>query len=104
LDLRRPTGAEAELVLLAAVLVRAARDLVMYSRGNTAQERKIAADALQWIFGPSPDDRSITSFRGICQALDLDCDSVRDRIFEMLPPEAQSLQQDTFGHIRPRPA
>jgi hypothetical protein len=82
------------MLLLAAVLARAVRDVVFYSRGKTPEERRIAAEALEWLFEPSPDTRSITSFRGICQALSLDHGRVRDQIVAMLPEPARSLHQN----------
>ena len=96
-EVHQPDGARSELLLLAAVLVRAVRDLVFYSSGRTLQERRIAAEALEWIFEPSTDDRCITSFHGICQALNLDSASARDRILDVLPAEARTLHQRRFG-------
>jgi len=92
-DTREPGGAEAEMLLLAAVLARAVRDVIFYSRGKTPEERRIAAEALDWLFEPSPDARSITSFYGICQALNLDHGRVREQILDMLPEGARSLHQ-----------
>jgi hypothetical protein len=101
-DTRQNGGAEAEMLLLAAVLARAVRDLIFYSRGKTPEERRIAAEALEWLFEPSPDTRSITSFRGICQALNLDHGRVRDQIVDMLPERARSLHPDG-GRTRQQP-
>lgn len=85
------SGGEAEKGLLAAVLMRAARDLAFYSRGRTPAELRIATDALAWIFEPSLDDSNLTSFHGICQALSLDPQQVRERILEIMPQEAITL-------------
>lgn len=75
----------AELFLLAAVLMRAARDYVAGSLRPGAAEQQLAEEARQWIFDEVDDDPDhIMSFRSICLAMNLDCERVRQRILRML--------------------
>jgi len=74
----------AEKLLLAAILTRAVRDFVIYSRGRSPEEDTIAEAAREWIFDGTEEDGHITSFHNICLAMDLDCDRVRTQINKML--------------------
>lgn len=69
-------------MLLAAVLARAVRDFVSYSRGRTLAEEQLSEDARRWLFVET-DPHSITSFENICMALDLDVESVRRRVLQL---------------------
>lgn len=70
-----------EKTLLAAVLLRAVRDVIVYSRGRTPEEERVAEAARQWIFEDTDDDDShFASFVNICQVMDLDHERVRDRV------------------------
>ncbi len=74
-----------EKLLLAAVLTRAVRDFIIYSRGNTPEEDAIAEAARKWIFdGTEEEDAHITSFHNICEAMDLDCERVRAQVRRLL--------------------
>lgn len=87
--------------LLLEVLRRAAHDWVLYRQHHKLQLRELAEDAYTWLFqeepghpywkqraifefefeeGPIQGVRSITSFLAICEALDLDPESVRDHV------------------------
>lgn len=88
-NMRQSNDAEAELLLLAAVLARAARDVELFSRGNSPEDQKIASEAMEWIFRPLTTDDGITSFQGICHALNLDHQWVHHRIMRMIPEEAR---------------
>lgn len=75
----------AEKLLLAAVLTRAVRDFVVYSRGRSPEEDAIAESARVWIFEESEGEWGhITSFHNICLAMDLDCERVRAQVKKML--------------------
>lgn len=75
-----------EKTLLAAVLLRAVRDVVVYSRARTPEEERVAEAARQWIFEEADDDDShFASFVSICQVMDLDHQRVRDRVRDMCP-------------------
>ncbi len=74
----------AEKLLLAAVLTRAVRDFVIYSRGNSDQEVAIAESARVWLFEGSENEAHIIFFYNICMAMDLDCDRVRNQVKKML--------------------
>lgn len=68
---------------MAAILTRAVRDFIIYSRGRSAEEDHIAEAAREWLFEGSEEDGHITSFHNICLAMDLDCDRVRAQIHKM---------------------
>ena len=74
----------AEKHLLAAVLARAVRDFVVYSRGRSPEENAIAESARVWIFEGTEEEEHITSFHNICLAMDLDCERVRAQVKKML--------------------
>lgn len=76
---------EAEKRLLAAVFARAVRDLLVYRRGRTDEERQLAEAARAWLFESSEDETGITSFPGICQVMNLDRARVRSQLQHMLP-------------------
>ncbi|MBK6849417.1 MAG: hypothetical protein IPG96_18425 [Proteobacteria bacterium] len=76
---------EAEKRLLAAVFARAVRDLLVYRRGRTDEERQLAEAARAWLFEGADDETGITSFPGICQVMNLDGARVRNQLRHMLP-------------------
>lgn len=82
---------EAEKRLLAAVFARAVRDLLVYRRGRTDEERQLAEAARAWLFEGSDDASYITSFPGICQVMNLDGARVRSQLRHMLPQAAAGL-------------
>ena len=90
--------------LLLEVLRRAAHDWVLYRQSSRLNNKECAQDAYIWLFEESKDHpagrhrasaifefddgdiagvRNITSFLGICEALDLDPDTVRSRVRQM---------------------
>ena len=83
------SNATAEKHLLAAVLLRAVRDLVSHAPGNGSADPRVAEAARRWIFDSGEDDHYLTSFGGICQALSLDCGKVRERIQMLCPEEVE---------------
>jgi hypothetical protein len=94
-------GGSSEKLLLAAVLVRAVRDFVIHSRGNSIRDRRIAAAAREWIFDdPEPDAENrghdplghFMSFTNICLVMNLDREQVRRRILVMQPEETRGLR------------
>lgn len=76
---------DSEKLLLAAVFARAVRDLVVYSRGRSAEERLLAEGARQWLFESTEDQDSITSFSSICLVMNLDEARVRRQLRDWLP-------------------
>jgi hypothetical protein len=84
--------------LLLNIVHRAAADWVLYRTSARMENRQIAEDAFRWIFreGPGTADwrernegeKGLTSFLGICQALDIDPEVLRRRIKEMTPQQA----------------
>ena len=73
----------AEKLLLAAVLTRAVRDYVIYSRGRSPEEDRIAEAARMWIFDDLEEEEHITSFSSICLVMDLDCERVRAQVLKL---------------------
>ena len=90
--------------LLLEVLRRAAHDWVLYRQSSRLHNKECAQDAYVWLFeehtghpagkhrataifefedGDVVGVRNITSFLGICEALELDPDTVRDRVRQM---------------------
>ena len=90
--------------LLLEVLRRAAHDWVLYRQSSRLTNKECAQDAYTWLFEETKDHpagrnraaavfefedgdvtgvRSITSFLGICEALDLDPSTVRTRVKQM---------------------
>lgn len=72
-----------EKLLLAAILLRAVRDLFVDPTTSNKGESLIAETARQWIFEEQEDEDHITSFRNICMVLDLDYLLVRRQIQKM---------------------
>lgn len=71
-DIPNATGFVPERRLLAAVLQRAVTDFI-------AGDGDLKEGARLWLFDDEPTDAPLT-FRFICEALDLDCDSLRRAI------------------------
>jgi hypothetical protein len=71
-DVPPPGGAIPELRLLAAVLQRAIHDFI-------GGEGDVREGARSWLMDDEPTDAPL-SFRFICEALDLDVDSLRTAI------------------------
>jgi hypothetical protein len=90
--------------LLLEILRRAAHDWVLYRQSSRLTSKECAQDAYTWLFEETTEHpagrhratavfefedgevtgvRSITSFLGICEALDLDPDTVRTRVRQM---------------------
>lgn len=90
----------AEKLLLAAVLLQAVRDLVVYSRAFTDREQRFADDARRWIFDGQEDAGHVASFENICLAMDLDRQVVRRQILGMCPEEMRRSVRHLRTHTR----
>lgn len=76
--------------LLLEIIRRAAYDWVLYRTSERMQNKKLADDAYNWLFKEGPGHQSwverslnkkdITSFMAICEALDLDPETVRNHV------------------------
>lgn len=87
--------------LLLEIVRRAAYDWVLYRTHRRLLNRKIAEQAYHWLFLESENDpegrertsneKQITSFLAICQALDLDAASVRAHIKKLTPKNVMSV-------------
>ena len=88
-------------ILLAEILRRAAYDWVLYRSSRRLRDAELARDAYVWIFeeGPGHPDWvereksgwSAFSFLTICDSLDMDPQSLRDRIKKMTPSDVTSV-------------
>jgi hypothetical protein len=87
--------------LLLEIIRRAAYDYVLY-RGNRRMAYRILADqAHAWLFSERPgtkdwnqrqrEGKFITSFEAICEALDLDPDTVRNHVKRLTPRNVMSV-------------
>jgi len=88
--IRSISEASACRALLLEIVRRAAFDWVLYRSSSKLINRQLAEGAHSWLFIEEPDSslglirhksgKSLTSFVAICELLDLDPDSVRERI------------------------
>ena len=69
---------KSETVFWAAILRRAVTDYVSYSCDMNEKKFELAQSAERWIFGEG------TSFEDVCAILDLDPDSVRKRLHDLV--------------------
>ena len=82
--------------LLVEVMKRAAHDWVLYRTSSKLDKKQLALDAYMWLFREEPGTEgwreredsgfTITSFLAICEALDLDPDTVRGHIRQLSVP------------------
>lgn len=87
--------------LLLEIIRRAAYDWVLYRTHTKIAQRKMAEQAFTWLFVEdhrsvdgverSASGKHITSFLAICQALDLDPDSVREHVRKLTPKNVMSV-------------
>ena len=89
-----------EKSLLAAVLLRAVRDLIIYSRAFTPEEKRVAKAAHDWIFDCPEDEGHVTSFSNICLVMDLDPILVRRRINTMRRAEINKASRELRSQSR----
>jgi hypothetical protein len=78
---------------LLEIIRRAAHDFVLYRISRRLDKRSWANDAFTWLFEEdrehshykerAKDGRTLTSFIDICDVLDLDPDTVRERVLQM---------------------
>jgi len=94
------------------VIRRAAFDWVLYRNSNRMSKRKLAQDAFIWLFVEDSnhpnwqlrienDGCPITSFIGICDALDLDPEMIREGIRRLTPTRIKALGK--LPMRRPKP-
>lgn len=81
----------AERHLLAAVLLRAVRDLG-YAGSTDPEEARVAEAAREWIFEGAEDEDHIGAFCTICHLMDLDANRVRARIRTMGPSRVRRIE------------
>jgi hypothetical protein len=87
--------------LLLEIIRRAAYDWVLYRTSRRMVQRKLAEQAFHWLFvedGTGEDkkeredsEKYITSFLAICEALDLDPESVRKHVRKLTPKNVMSV-------------
>lgn len=89
--------------LLLEIMRRAAYDWVLYRSSSKLQDKRLAEDAYHWLFVEEPTDRGptwdervaggkqLTAFVSICEALDLDPDSVRAHIRKLTVKNVMSV-------------
>lgn len=87
--------------LLLEIIRRAAYDWVLYRTSRRLIQKKLAEQAYHWLFleeRNTPEwnerdesDKYITSFLAICEALELDPDSVRTHIKKLTPKNVMSV-------------
>jgi len=81
--------ARGERLLLAAILLRAVRDVVAFSCSQDRVQRALAQEASEWLFEEvDGSDRDLTSFASICVLTDLDRERVRLRVRALLAAAA----------------
>ena len=95
IDQEEASGAKA---LLLNIVHRAAADWILYRTSTRLEHKTMAEDAFRWLFKEGPghpdwrdrerDGKALTSFLGICRALDLDPENLRARIKSMTPQQA----------------
>lgn len=78
---------------MAAIVRRAAVDLVLYKDHDTLKLRKLGEDAHDWIFENDPPDESEhCSFLAVCSALNVDPATLRERILLVTEEDARRLR------------
>ena len=87
--------------LLLEIIRRAAYDWVLYRTSRRLLHKKLAEQAYNWLFVEIPDsaewrerlesEKYITSFVAICEALELDPDSVRTHVKRLTPKNVMSV-------------
>lgn len=79
--------------LWAAILRRAAVDLVLYRDHESPKLRKIGDSAQEWIFCDADDAlEDPCSFAYVCHGLNLDTESMRSRILAVSEADARRLR------------
>lgn len=91
-ELREARGAE---TLLLEIIRRAAYDWVLYKTSVKTDHQNLAQEAFTWLFVEDEqhsswalrvrDGRILTSFVGICRALGMDPDRIREHIMRLTP-------------------
>ncbi len=87
--------------LLLEIIRRAAYDWVLYRTSTRLQQKKLAEHAYNWLFIEDKEtaegrerlesEKYITSFIAICEALELDPDSVRTHVKKLTPKNVMSV-------------
>lgn len=87
--------------LLLEIIRRAAYDWVLYRTSRRLLHKKLAEQAYEWLFVEEPGDENdqerrdsgklITSFLAICEALELDPESVRTHVRRLTPKNVMSV-------------
>ena len=78
-------------MLLAAVLRRAAYDIVLYRNSSRLAQRRIWMDAYKWMF--SDVDGHLTSFLSVCTHLDQDPVKIRRLALTLRREDVKKLEK-----------
>jgi hypothetical protein len=82
---------QAEKRLLNAILRRAVADIIAYADARDPRNKRLAEEAWGWIHSGDK-IAHLTSFAGLCFALDVDPGAVRRRLASFLTPAASALE------------